>query len=133
MTDGVGFTLERMQVQYGMDNIPTATIELKLEDGSVTRLASTGSGSVEAIYNTIEKILPESSRLQDYKINSVGGGRDALAEVYVRLEYDGENTSGRGTAQDVLEASARAYLNAVNRLSQRKSQQKEKERVEASL
>lgn len=55
MAEAVGFTLERMQVQYGMDNIPTATIELKFEDGSVTRLASTGSGSVEAIYNTIEK------------------------------------------------------------------------------
>lgn len=132
MTEGVGFTLERMQVQYGMDNIPTATIELKFEDGNVTRLASTGSGSVEAIYNTIEKILPGKSKLLDYKINSVGGGRDALAEVYVRLEYDGENTSGRGTAQDVLEASARAYLNAVNRSAQR-SHTREKEAVQASL
>ncbi|MEW4220422.1 2-isopropylmalate synthase [Rossellomorea marisflavi] len=132
MMEGVGFSLERMQVQYGMDNIPTATIELKLEDGSVTQLASTGSGSVEAIYNTIERILPGTSKLLDYRINSVGGGRDALAEVYVHLEYEGAKTSGRGTAQDVLEASARAYLNAVNRLAQRKASSDVKEAMEVS-
>jgi 2-isopropylmalate synthase len=122
-----------MQVQYGMDNIPTATIELRNENGELKQLASTGSGSVEAIYNTIESMLPSPSKLLDYKINSVGGGRDALAEVYVRLEYDGENTSGRGTAQDVLEASARAYLNAVNRLLQQKATMKEKMAVNAGV
>ncbi|MGR3762655.1 2-isopropylmalate synthase [Rossellomorea sp. NS-SX7] len=131
--EGAGFNLERMQVQYGMDNIPTATIELRDENGDLKQLASTGSGSVEAIYNTIEAMLPSPSKLLDYKINSVGGGRDALAEVYVRLEYDGENTSGRGTAQDVLEASARAYLNAVNRLMQKKATMKEKVAVKAGV
>jgi 2-isopropylmalate synthase len=131
--EGAGFNLERMQVQYGMDNIPTATIELRNENGELKQLASTGSGSVEAIYNTIESMLPSPSKLLDYKINSVGGGRDALAEVYVRLEYDGENTSGRGTAQDVLEASARAYLNAVNRLLQQKATMKEKMAVNAGV
>jgi 2-isopropylmalate synthase len=133
IAEGAGFKLERMQVQYGMDNIPTATIELRDDNGNLKQLASTGSGSVEAIYNTIELMLPSPSRLLDYKINSVGGGRDALAEVYVRLEYDGENTSGRGTAQDVLEASARAYLNAVNRLLQQKSSLKEKVAVRAGV
>jgi 2-isopropylmalate synthase len=131
--EGAGFKLERMQVQYGMDNIPTATIELCDVNGDLKQLASTGSGSVEAIYNTIELMLPSPSKLLDYKINSVGGGRDALAEVYVRLEYDGENTSGRGTAQDVLEASARAYLNAVNRLLQQKTSTKDKVAVKAGV
>lgn len=110
------YTLSSVQVQYGTDNIPTATIAVTLADGSQVSEASTGSGSVEAIYNTIERIFGRSVKLLDYKINSVGGGRDALADVYVRISCDGLETSGRGTAQDVLEASARAYLNAVNRI-----------------
>jgi 2-isopropylmalate synthase len=124
------YKLQSLQVQYGMNNIPTATISVTMEDGEVTHIASTGSGSVEAIYNTIEKMLPSQSKLLDYKIHSVGGGRDALAEVYVRIDYNGNVSNGRGTAQDVLEASARAYLNAVNRLSADKL---EKQKAEASL
>lgn len=110
------YTLNSIQVQYGTDNIPTATVAVTLTDGSKVYEASTGSGSVEAIYNTIERIFGRQVQLLDYKINSVGGGRDALADVYVRISCDGLESSGRGTAQDVLEASARAYLNAVNRI-----------------
>lgn len=54
--------------------------------------------------------------LQDYRIQSVGGGMDALAQVFVKIDYNGVETSGRGLDQDVLEASAKAYLNAVNRV-----------------
>jgi 2-isopropylmalate synthase len=54
--------------------------------------------------------------LLDYRIQSVGAGRDALAQVFVKMKYNGRETSGRGLAQDVLEASAKAYLNAVNRV-----------------
>ncbi len=126
LSDVAAYELESLQVQYGMNNIPTATIEMKMPDGELVHVASTGSGSVEAIYNTIEKILPNPSKLSDYKIHSVGGGRDALAEVYVRITYGGTEGSGRGTAQDVLEASARAYINAVNRISMIESRTKAK-------
>lgn len=60
--------------------------------------------------------MNEKARLLDYRIQSVGAGRDALAQVYVKLDFGGIETSGRGLAQDVLEASAKAYLNAVNRV-----------------
>ncbi|HZG73587.1 MAG TPA: 2-isopropylmalate synthase [Chondromyces sp.] len=110
------YVLNSIQVQYGTENIPTATISAQLPNGSEVTEAATGSGSVEAIYNTIERIVEGKVKLLDYKLNSVSGGRDALAEVYVRISYNGTETSGRGTAQDVLEASARAYLNAVNRV-----------------
>ncbi|WP_408009069.1 2-isopropylmalate synthase [Pseudalkalibacillus sp. A8] len=110
------YELKSLQVQYGMDNIPTATIAVVKPDGTYNQEAATGFGSVEAIYNTIEKLIEDSIVLLDYKIHSVGGGRDALAEVYVQVKYNDVQSSGRGTAQDVLEASARAYLDAVNRV-----------------
>ncbi|WLD93681.1 2-isopropylmalate synthase [Alkalihalobacillus sp. AL-G] len=110
------YELKSLQVQYGMDNIPTATIAVVKPDGEYLQEAATGSGSVEAIYNTIEKLVEGSAVLLDYKIHSVGGGRDALAEVFVQVKYNEIESSGRGTAQDVLEASARAYINGVNRV-----------------
>jgi 2-isopropylmalate synthase len=118
------YELKSLQVQYGMDNIPTATIAVVKPDGEYKQEAATGSGSVEAIYNTIEKLVEDSVVLLDYKINSVGGGRDALAEVFVQVKYNETVSSGRGTAQDVLEASARAYLNAVNRVLGVKSKER---------
>ena len=54
--------------------------------------------------------------LLDYRIQSVGAGRDALAQVFVKMNCSGMDSSGRGLAQDVLEASAKAYLNAINRV-----------------
>lgn len=110
------YELKSIQVQYGTENIPTATISAILPNGVHIDEAATGSGSVEAIYNTLEKIVAEPVKLLDYKLHSVGGGRDALADVYVKITCGDRESSGRGTAQDVLEASARAYLNAVNRL-----------------
>ncbi|MED4015655.1 MULTISPECIES: 2-isopropylmalate synthase [Sutcliffiella] len=105
-----------LQVQYGTANIPTATLVVTTKDGEKIQEAATGSGSVEAIYNTLERIVEEPVQLLDYKLNSVGSGRDALANVFVKVLYNGVESSGRGTAQDVLEASARAYINAVNRV-----------------
>lgn len=109
------YELETLQVNYGTTNIPTATIIMKLPNGEVVQEAATGSGSVEAIYNTLERVIDGPVTLTDYRIQSITGGRDALAEVYVNVTYDGVESSGRGTAHDVLEASAKAYINAVNR------------------
>lgn len=109
------YELETLQVNYGTTNIPTATITMKLPSGEVVQEAATGSGSVEAIYNTLERVIDGPVLLTDYRIQSISGGRDALAEVYVNVKYDGVESSGRGTAHDVLEASAKAYINAINR------------------
>ncbi|WP_431799688.1 2-isopropylmalate synthase [Halobacillus andaensis] len=109
------YDLKAFQVQYGSINRPTATILLTRPDGEEVEKASTGEGSVEAIYNTLDELLDEEVHLQDYQLSSIGKGRDALAEVYVQLTVNGQKASGRGSAQDVLEASAHAFLNAVNR------------------
>lgn len=110
------FDLIQMQVQYGTNNVPTATVTLSGRNNEVIQEAGTGSGSIEALYNTLEKCINEKVHLLDYRIQSVGAGRDALAQVYVKLQFRGVETSGRGLAQDVLEASVKAYLNAINRV-----------------
>ncbi len=110
------FDLVSLQIQYGTNHVPTATVTLSGRENEIIQEAATGAGSIEAIYNTLEKCIGESVNLLDYRIQSVGAGRDALAQVFVKMKYKDVETSGRGLAQDVLEASAKAYLNAVNRV-----------------
>ncbi|WP_163143701.1 2-isopropylmalate synthase [Bacillus sp. 22-7] len=110
------YDLIGIQIQYGTNSVPTATVTLSGSNNEVIQEAGTGAGSIEALYNTLEKCLNGTANLLDYRIQSVGAGRDALAQVYVKLNYEGMETSGRGLAQDVLEASSKAYLNAVNRV-----------------
>lgn len=109
------YNLESVQVQYGTENIPTATVEVTLPTGEKMRKASTGSGSVEAIFNTLEELVQGKVHILDYRVTSIGKGRDALGEALVNLSFNGETSTGRDVAQDVLEASAKAYLNAINR------------------
>ncbi|WP_067934623.1 2-isopropylmalate synthase [Alicyclobacillus kakegawensis] len=112
---GARFELEFLQVSYG-SALTTTTMGLRCPDGSVVCEAATGNGSVEAIFNTIERIVASPVTLLDYRIQSTTGGQDSLAEVYVRVESGGRETSGRGIDNDVLAASAKSFLDAVNRL-----------------
>ncbi|MBD1222199.1 2-isopropylmalate synthase [Virgibacillus halodenitrificans] len=109
------YQMEMFQVQYGTTNIPTATVQLKTPSGETVHAAQTASGSVEALYKTLDVLIEEDLQLIDYQLNSVGGGKDALAESHVQLKVNGETVNGRGSAQDVIEASGNAFLNAVNR------------------
>lgn len=109
------FKLEYLHVSY-MNSIATATIKLITPNGVKTENAAIGSGSVEAIYNTIEKMVNMRIHLLDYQIRSLSKGRDALAEVYVRVSYEGMTGTGRGVDHDVLGASTKAFLDGINRL-----------------
>ncbi len=110
-----GYELDLLQVSYGSTIIPTATIRVKTPEGTKVQESCTGKGSVESVYNTLSRILDHPAQLVDYRIQSTTNGHDALAEVYVKIRYDGQVSSGRGIEHDVLEASAKAYLDAVNR------------------
>ncbi|ULT57774.1 2-isopropylmalate synthase [Neobacillus drentensis] len=110
------YELVAFQVQYGSANLPTATVALTTPSGDRVETARTGSGSVEALMNTLEALIAEEIHLTDFRLSSVGQGRDALAEVHVKMTVNGTSFSGRGSAQDVLEASAKSFLNAVNRV-----------------
>ncbi|OCA83259.1 2-isopropylmalate synthase [Bacillus sp. FJAT-27225] len=110
------YDLLAYQVQSGSINLPTATVALRTPEGIRVETARTGKGPVEALFNTLEELIKEKIHLTRYHLNSVGQGRDALAEVHVKMTVNGIPVSGRGSSQDVLEASARAFLNAVNRV-----------------
>ncbi|MEK5340423.1 2-isopropylmalate synthase [Weizmannia sp. FSL W8-1119] len=113
--DAAHYELESVQVQYGTLNIPTATVRIKTPEGTLVEEAGTGSGSVEAIYHTITKLFDGPIELKDYKLQSVGSGQDALADAFVKVKCGEFECGGRGSAQDVLEASAKSFLNAINR------------------
>ncbi|QQD86078.1 MULTISPECIES: 2-isopropylmalate synthase [Jeotgalicoccus] len=109
------YTLNNFQVNYEQDGQTRASIVVTTPKNEETTHEVTGKGSVEVLYEAIQGILSEQTNLLDYQLSSVGGGKDALAEARVQINVNGNRFSGRGTAQDVLEASANAYFNAVNR------------------
>lgn len=110
------YELQFLQVSYGSRVVPTTTVGIKLPSGEVVQESATGKGSVESIYNALQRVLDDEIKLLDYRIQSTTGGADSLAEVYVKVNYRGQTSSGRSVEHDVLEASAKAYLDAVNRI-----------------
>ena len=92
-----------------------ATVTVELE-GERTSATAAGDGMVEAACAAIKSITGVDGRLTDYSVTSVTGGVDALADVALRFEVDGSAMPGRGLSTDVVEASARAFLNAINRI-----------------
>lgn len=118
------FVLDTMQVSYGNQSVPTATVRILTQDGGKLEEAAVGNGSVDAIYRAVDKATGEEVELVDYKIHSVSQGQDALGEVHVKLKQNGYSVLGRGVSTDILEASAKAYIDAVNRLFDKRHSQK---------
>lgn len=112
----VAYRLEFMQVSTGTQGVPTATIGLHDDELGLIQEAAVGNGTVDAIYMAIDRITREQVELLHYQIDSVTGGQDALGEVRVQIRQGELAVNGRAVSTDVLEASARAYLDAVNRL-----------------
>ena len=99
----------------GSDTVPTATIRLE-KSGKPLQDAACGDGPVDACYKTIDRLTGLSPELVDYGLHAVTKGKDALGEVTVKLRHKGLEVVGRGASTDVIEASAKAYLSAVNKL-----------------
>jgi 2-isopropylmalate synthase len=94
---------------------PSATLELSI-DGETKEVHATGDGPVDATFNAIKALFPHEAHLQLYQVSAVTQGTDAQAEVTVRLEENGKTVNGQGAETDTLVASARAYVNALNKL-----------------
>ncbi len=94
---------------------PQATIRLKRLK-KIYEATSVGDGPVDACFKAVEKITKTSAKLSDYSIQSVTSGKDAIGEVNLKLEFQGREVSGRGTSTDVIEASVKAYLFALNKI-----------------
>lgn len=109
------YTIQYLSVTAGSHLIPTATVRLQ-KGKKIREKASTGDGPVDAIFSAITAITRMKTNLLDYTIRSVTGGREAMGEVTVKLEYEGKIYSGVAASTDVIDASAKAYINCINRM-----------------
>lgn len=108
------YQLAYLQFYSGTNIIPTATVGLK-RNGQTFEEAACGDGPVDAAFHAIDKILgAHHIALDEYNLSAITGGKDALGEVTVRVRYEDKYFIGRGVSTDVVEASVKAYLNAVN-------------------
>lgn len=115
LKDGEKYKLSHITVTCGSFAVATATVQMEIDDQSV-RTAELGDGPVDATMKAIEKLTRTKAKLQQYTVGSITGGTDALGEVTVRLAEGNTTVIGRGSSTDIIEASAKAYVNALNRL-----------------
>lgn len=111
------WTLEAVTCNAGSATIPSAVVCLWHRDGGVHRDSALGDGPVDAVFKAIERITGINVVLKDYRIRSVTVGEDAQGEAQVEVEHQGKSLTGRAYSTDVIEASALAFLQVINRLS----------------
>jgi len=118
--------LKNMQIHLGTNSIPTATVSLKTND-HVVHESATGDGPVDAIFNAIDRALNTKYKVESYQVRSITEGRQAMGETLIRIRHEGKSFTGRGVSTDIIEASAKAYLHAINLLEiEKKSERKKK-------
>lgn len=111
---GQGYVLSAFHMSAGTGDAPSATVTVMAPDGTRTEASATGDGPVDALMKAIDAAIGTSGTLMEYAVNAVTSGRDALGEARVVAQIDGKTRSGLGMSTDVLEASAIAYVRAVN-------------------
>ena len=109
------YQFDHIQVFSGNQITSTATVGITTEGGAVTE-AATGDGPVDATYKAISRVTGFSPTLSDYQIRSVTEGMDAIGEVTVKVKEQGRSFVGHGASTDIIEASAKAYINAINKV-----------------
>ncbi len=113
------FKLVYLNVIAGNVTVPTATVQMEV-DGKLLQEAGFGDGPVDATFKTIKKITRTKSKLLQFAINAITSGTEAQGEVTVRLEEKGNTVIGQGADTDVIVASAKAYINALNKMEFKK-------------
>ena len=113
------FSLIDISTSGGMNQQSMATVKLKIGNEVFDRMER-GDGPVDAAYKAIAALTGTKSSLQKFEIKSITGGTDALGEVFVSLEEDGQSVRGHGSDTNIIIAAAKAYLNALNKLAANK-------------
>jgi 2-isopropylmalate synthase len=108
------FAIESFEVEASNVRAPLAKVTVRMPDGTVGSGSFTGDGPVDAFFSAINAATGHDARLKEFHVSAVTGGRDALGEVTVLLELDGQISSGVGVSTDILEASGKAYLRAIS-------------------
>jgi 2-isopropylmalate synthase len=109
------YALKNLHAESGTGITPTATVEMEI-DGKAVKQTGKGDGPVDAVYRTIAAITGTKSRLEAYLVKGITGGTDAQGEVTVKVEEGGKKVAGHGADTDIIIASAKAYVNALNKL-----------------
>lgn len=113
------YALDALQVSCGDPLVPTATATITDENGEKHVVCSTGTGPVDAAYKAIDQVVSVHGDLQEFAVKAVTRGIDAIGEVTVRIQSDdGRIYTGRGADNDIIVSSAKAYVNAINRMIQ---------------
>lgn len=115
-SEPISYTLDHVQFSSGNHDIPTATVRLIGPDQETVTDASTGNGPVDAVCKAIDRVVGCSCRLVDFNVQSVTEGMDSIGTVTIRIDQSGRIYTGRGASTDIIVASAKAYLSAVNRM-----------------
>ena len=110
------YHLDQVQVSCGDHSVPTASVRLIDPDGNVIADASLGTGPVDAVYKAINRLVDVPNELIEFSVESITEGIDAIGEVTIRIKSGDKTYTGRGASTDIIVASAKAYMNALNRL-----------------
>ena len=111
------YRLEYLHTISGTGTVPSATIRIKIDGEEEVQQASWGDGPVDAIYKAIALATRTSVKVDEYVIRAVTSGAEAMGEVVVRVAENGSTATGRGASTDIIEASAKSYIDALNRLA----------------
>ncbi len=110
------YNLIDLEVSSGTKKKPTATVRLKI-NGEEKQITVSGDGPVDSVYKAITELTGSKAELNKFEIKAITGGTDALGEVTVILEEGGHTVRGHGSDTDIIVASAKAYINALNKLA----------------
>jgi 2-isopropylmalate synthase len=109
------YELQYLHVACGTGTLPTASVRMKVREETV-QAAACGDGPVDAAYEAIREATGQSPKLENYAIRAVTTGKEALGEAIVKIAENGRTFTGRGISTDIIEASAKAYVDAINRM-----------------
>jgi 2-isopropylmalate synthase len=109
------YKLEYLHVVSGSGALPTASVKIQTPD-ELVQAAACGDGPVDAAYQAIREAIKLSPRVENYSIRAVTGGKEALGEAVIKIVEKDRTYIGRGVSTDIIEASAKAYVNAINRM-----------------
>jgi len=109
------YDMQYLHVACGTGTLPTASVKMKIKN-QVVQAAACGDGPVDAAYEAIRQAIGISPKLSNYSIRAVTGGKEALGEAIVSIIEDERTYIGRGISTDIIEASAKAYVDAINRM-----------------
>ncbi|HEV3167320.1 MAG TPA: 2-isopropylmalate synthase [Isosphaeraceae bacterium] len=123
------WSLVALHTTAGTSVIPTATVCIRRPDGQLVQDAAIGDGPVDAIFKAVERVTGIAANLREFAVRGVTEGKDAQGEVSLELEVQSDNRSfrGRAASTDIIEASALAYINAVNAIATRRERNEQRE------